>query len=614
MTPGLSGQWQRWQNSRTLPAIVLPLIFAAHLFSVLHLHPTKLFGLQQDDALYFSSAKALAEGRGYILPSLPGAPAATKYPILYPWLLSWVWHANRNFPANLSLAFALNYFFSLAAILLTYFFCRFPLRLPRITSLAVTAFCALHPAFLFYSARLMTDLPFAALALAFLLLAWKAAEAESAQNSSPHKSQLKWIILVGFVADLCVFLRLAGAAFIAGFLLVLLLRRRWKTSAIFLVSCLPAIFYFLYQGWFRAPSLPPAPFSAALPGWQQTWYYFTSYTSFRHLDSPNLSAAATLLLNQVLYLFSSVAGYFVSPLSDSRITLWLISSLLFATLVLLGALRGISKWQIPPHLAALFAYLLLLIGWDYVEWARFLFPFYPVIVVLVVSEARRWYALLRSSGADWLSRSLIALFLLCALALAAATGWNYVVTARQSFAQATRHRDAALPEQQAAFDWIRSQTQPNDIFITTEYGTTYLYTGRPSINFTVPLPYGIYDKSVLQRDLDHMHDVALALHARYWVISDCDSQTQLRAFEQPLRERLSRWEAALPRVYATPGTTIRIYDLSPSALSSLEATDRVSKGRQQPSRQPTSRTPSTRRSARPPLPPIPGPYGPHRSQ
>ena len=563
MTPGLSGQWQSWQNSRLVPAIVLPLILAAHLFSVLHLHPTKLFGLQQDDALYFSSAKALAEGRGYILPSLPGGPAATKYPILYPWLLSWVWHVNPDFPANLPLAFALNYFFPLAAILLTYFFCRLPLRLPRIASLAVAAFCGLHPAFLFYSARLMTDVPFAVLTLAFLLLAWKAAEAGSAENSSPHKSQLKWIILAGFVANLCVLLRLAGAAFIAGFLLVLLLCRRRKSATIFLVFCLPAIFYFFYQGWFRTPSVPPAPFSAALPGWQQTWYYFTSYTSFRHLDSPNLSAVATLLLNQVLYLFSSVAGYFVSPLSDSHITLWLISSLLFAILALLGALRSVSKWQIPPHLAALFSYLLLLIGWDYVEWTRFLFPFYPVIVVLIVSEGRRWYAILRSSGADWLSRSLCGLFLFFALVLAASTGWNYVVLARQSFAEVTRLREAALPEQQAAFNWIRSHTQPNDVLITTEYGTTYLYTGLQSISFTVFLPYGVYDRFVLQHDLDHVQDVALALHARYWVIADYDSQTQLRAFEKPLRERLSLWETTLSRVYATPGGSIRIYDLLP---------------------------------------------------
>src|SRR6202008_1063241 len=111
--------------------------------------------------------------------------------------------------------------------------------------------------------------------------------------------------------------------------------------------------------------------------------------------------------------------YFVSPLSDSRIALWLISQLVFATLALLGALRGMSKWQVAPHLAALVAYLLLLVGWDYVEWTRFPFPFYPLLVVLIVSEARRWYALLHSSGADSLSRSLLALFLLFALALAA---------------------------------------------------------------------------------------------------------------------------------------------------------------------------------------------------
>jgi hypothetical protein len=566
MTPESSGPpsgrsaWQHLLDSRLLPAILLPLIVAAHLFSVLHLHPSKLFGLQQDDALYFSSGKALAESRGYVLPGLPGAPAASKYPILYPWLLSWVWRANPNFPANLSLAFTLNYFFALAAILLSYFFCRIPLKLCRIASLAVTAFCALHPAFLFYSARLMTDVPFAALALAFLLLAWK-----SARDDSP----LEWAILAGILADLCVLLRLAGVAFIAGFLLALLLRKHWKTAALFLASCIPAISYFFYQGWFRAPSVPPAPFSTALPGWRQTWYYFTSYTSFRHLDSPNLSAAATLLLNQILYLFSSVAGYFVTPLSDSNIAVWLISCLAFATLLLLGALHRVGKWQISPELAVLAVYLVLLTGWDYVEWTRFLIPFYPFIVILAVSEAHRWYFLLRSSSGGWLSRPLLTLFLLFASALAAASGWNYLVTARRSFADFTSHRGAVLVEQQAVFAWIRSHTQPNDILITTEYGTTYLYTGRQSINFAVPLPYGVYDKSILQRDLDHLQDVALALHARYWVISDHDSQTQLRAFEPPLRERLDAWEATLPRVYTTPDATIRVYDLQPSLAPSL---------------------------------------------
>src|SRR5690242_4694457 len=62
--------------------------------AVLRLPPAIFFGLTGDDAIYFSSARAIASGAGYVLPSLPGTPPATKYPILYPWILSWVWRWN----------------------------------------------------------------------------------------------------------------------------------------------------------------------------------------------------------------------------------------------------------------------------------------------------------------------------------------------------------------------------------------------------------------------------------------------------------------------------------------------------------------------------------------
>src|SRR5579862_2216695 len=80
----------------------LACVLILYVFSVFRLHPPNFFALTQDDTLYFSSAKAIAAGKGYILPSLPGTPPATKYPVLYPWLLSWVWHWNPAFPANIS--------------------------------------------------------------------------------------------------------------------------------------------------------------------------------------------------------------------------------------------------------------------------------------------------------------------------------------------------------------------------------------------------------------------------------------------------------------------------------------------------------------------------------
>ena len=98
----------RDSSARILPWIVLGCILAVYVICIAFLHPTNFFGLTEDDSIYFSSAREIAQGHGYILPHIPGTPAATKYPILYPWILSWVWRLSPNFPANLSWAVAID--------------------------------------------------------------------------------------------------------------------------------------------------------------------------------------------------------------------------------------------------------------------------------------------------------------------------------------------------------------------------------------------------------------------------------------------------------------------------------------------------------------------------
>jgi hypothetical protein len=553
MKQAFSESIHRLQQNRFLPPVILAVVVAAHLLSVLALNPPCLFGLSQDDTLYFSSAKAIAEGRGYILPSLPGSPAATKYPILYPWLLSFIWRLNPNFPANLSAAVALTCFFSVLSILLVYLFCRLPLRLPRLQSLAIAAFFALHPDVIFYSARVMSDIPFAALTLAFLLLAWRAME--------PESSRL-WPILAGLAVSLCIFMRLAGVAFVAGALGALLLRRLWKPATAFLAASSPGIVYFFYQSFLRVPSAPPVPFSAQYPGWQQTWYYYTSYTAFRHLDSPDLSSTLTLLLNQVLYLFSAIAGYFLAPLSDANIALWFLGTLVIALLLISALSAGLVGLRPSVEVAVLIAYVGLLLGWDYVVWSRFLLPFLPLLLAMLCTAGTRAARKLRTAGTDWIGRALLASLLLSSLALAGACSWNYAVSKRRSLVETRLIREAALPEKLAAYNWIREHTQPDDLIITTEDGLAYLYTGRQFISFTVPMPSDIYDKKRLQSDLDHMADVGLAVHAHYWLITSADQFSQLGGMVKPLRERLDHWESALPLLYRTPGGHVRLYDLS----------------------------------------------------
>src|ERR1700722_8014979 len=89
-----------------LPWIGLAVLLILFLTIMVGLKPANFFGSFSDDALYFSSAKSLAEGHGYILPSIPGTPAATKYPILLPWLLSLVWRFHPSFPGNIHVATA----------------------------------------------------------------------------------------------------------------------------------------------------------------------------------------------------------------------------------------------------------------------------------------------------------------------------------------------------------------------------------------------------------------------------------------------------------------------------------------------------------------------------
>src|SRR6516225_11687525 len=104
--------------------LVLGCILVAYIALVFHLTPTSFFEFTEDDSIYFSSAKALAVGKGYILPSVPGTPPATKYPILYPLILSLVWRWNPSFPANLSGAVAISVIFGLGYLTLTFVFLR----------------------------------------------------------------------------------------------------------------------------------------------------------------------------------------------------------------------------------------------------------------------------------------------------------------------------------------------------------------------------------------------------------------------------------------------------------------------------------------------------------
>src|SRR5262245_54937 len=60
-------------------------------------------GLSHDDGIYLATAKALATGKGYTIISLPVEIRQTKYPMLFPLLLSFLWRVWPEFPQNIGL-------------------------------------------------------------------------------------------------------------------------------------------------------------------------------------------------------------------------------------------------------------------------------------------------------------------------------------------------------------------------------------------------------------------------------------------------------------------------------------------------------------------------------
>src|SRR5882724_11299563 len=211
--------WLRW--------IALSAIVVVYLLLVICLHPGNFFGLSQDDTLYFSSAKAIADGQGYVSPSIPGTPSATKYPVLYPWILSWVWRSNPSFPSNLSSALALQLAFGVAYVSAAFVFLR---RLPGISNaaaLVLTAVCAVNPTVLFLSCNLMSDIPFAAVALSACIIAVKANEKEARARTT---------VFSGILSGLSILIRAMGVPLAAGLFVAIALRNGWRRAAVF-VAC-----------------------------------------------------------------------------------------------------------------------------------------------------------------------------------------------------------------------------------------------------------------------------------------------------------------------------------------------------------------------------------------
>jgi hypothetical protein len=515
--PLFESSTKRNRSQYVFTALALVCIAAIYVVSIVQLHPTNLFGLTGDDGIYMSSAKALAEGKGYVMPNLPGSPPATKYPILYPWILSFVWRASPLFPANVPLAIAVSVAFGVGFLMAAFAMFSSLGGFSRKEALIMTAYLGLHPLVMLYGASVLSDMPFAFIALSSLLVADRAMRGTGAHGTS---------FCCGILAGISALTRILGFPIMLGILITGIARRSWRQLAIVATSVTPFVALATWRAIFstKLPSPITGPAGQSL-GWTHAWTFYTDYVGIWRVGVPDVHVFWLMLKNNAGMILREPADLLLGPTFVRDTMLGRVLILVAAVTTLTGILRQGKQygWK-PIHFASLL-YIPVLLLWNYPDASRFSLPFWPLLVAGVWAEGRHLVRLIRSTlsrRSAVFEKGLGLTMGLAVTTLVCGVAENSVAGVRTAVEQISRDRQGLLRDKLECYDWIRRNTDSNDRVVAYEDAVAYLYTGRQTVRPTIFTTDEFYEPQRLSQEVSHFVDVAQAIQARYWLLAADD--------------------------------------------------------------------------------------------
>ncbi len=436
------------------------------------------FGLYHDDALYVVTARALAEGRGYQILSLPGEPWQTKYPILYPLVLAFLWRCCPDFPANVRL-------FELSDVLIGFSFVLtavgYLLRTRRSTAgMAVVILGAtlLNIKFQSFLPMTMSDLLYGLLSAAAL---WTA---ESAARGGMRSGSV-CAAVSGATQALAALARMVGVILLPLCAVYLLLRRRLRAAL--LGAAIGGAVVLPYCWWNSRHAL-------AQPVWLS---YYTSYSGWM-LTAYHDIGLGTVVARKLSDLFMSLPLAAVPPLSSASCSslgplqfflLYRVGVLGFWTVLTVGVWRELRHRRRCLLAAYFVAYWLSMVMWPgFLEWRLVLvvlpFVYYfcfrgfrSLSFALKKRLAARHRALWKRLCAA-LALGLCAYLLLASAASSIPRAGSYP---RRLLGRADITAEEEYGDVLATYAWIRANTQPSDVFVCLNDPLLYLHAGRKAV-------------------------------------------------------------------------------------------------------------------------------------
>ena len=459
---GYTGKVHPGVTPRSLLILLFLLIpSAAYLW---HFDDLPQFGDFHDDGLYYVSAKSLADGGGYRVESLPGEPAQTKYPPLYPLLLSAAWRIDPQFPRNLPVAAWISWLaFPAMLILLAAYYPR--LGVSGWRAWLLLSLIAINPYVIFFSSQLLSDLLFLALILATMLLVERAVERDAAAW---------WAVASGAVAGLAYLARSAGIVMLAAAFLYFWMRRERRKGVWFAAAMLPFIGGWMI--WSRLHQLRPVDSSLM---------YYTDYFGYQ-IYNVSLRSAHLLLWKNIDGLMWSL-GSLIQPKVTASPFLKMLAWVMAAAMIS-GVVRMLRRGQ--GVLYALFAAgtILILVVWHFPPTERFVLPLFPLALAGLLVEMEHFAGMLRTGlrHPDAAQRAVAGALAAVAVALLVGSVALEMYVAFSYLPDDAHDRRAVKADRVAAYGWIIGHVPREANVLTAEDPVVFLYTGRHAIKRPVP--------------------------------------------------------------------------------------------------------------------------------
>jgi hypothetical protein len=439
-----------------IAAVVLLLAVVPSLWLLIQNPDFPHFGVFTDDSTYFLNAQSLAAGDGYRMLSQPDTPPQTRYPPLFPLLLTVVWKLQPQFPANLPLALKLVWLLIPIFLCLCWRVMR-DLQFGEVEAALLCLWLGVSPLFNFMSLSLLSELFLSVLVVATVLLAERAVEADSARLA----------VFAGLFAASCCLTKSAALPILVSIPLGFALARRKRLVIPFIAASFPAaVVWHLWVMTHRTPSSED---------------YISNYLTY--LRQMNLPYAVWLNLDHVL---TGTASFLFFIFPDQLWTEMLSWFVCIAGIA--GAVRLLRRSRKKQFALFAVAYLALMISWNVPVGPRMAFPILPLAVAGIWSEAKHFIALatlsLKKRSLSDRAAAVVMLSLLAAFVLFSGTRIYGGLTGYLPGVMSSQR--AWLRAIQPVYDWIRGNTQSDARFYANNDILLYFRTGRRG--FSVPIP------------------------------------------------------------------------------------------------------------------------------